>query len=79
MMSTPIRENAKVTFKTLFEPNFRCGGYVYLDSRTTQTGIGGLLKVVGFKHQGTISPVVSETLTTDFTCFMGIEDLKGTF
>ena len=80
LLSTPIRENAKVTFKTLFEPSFRCGGYVYLDSRTTQTGIGGLLKVVGFKHQGTISPVVSETLTTDFTCFMGIEDgLKGTF
>jgi len=79
LLSTPIRENAKVTFKTLFEPSFRCGGYVYLDSRTTQTGIGGILKVVGFKHQGTISPVVSDRLTTDFTCFMGIDQLKGTF
>ena len=77
LLSTPIREGAKVTFKTLFEPAFRAGGYVDLNSRTTQTGISGILKVVGFKHQGTISPVVSETLTTDFTCFLGIDKLKA--
>lgn len=75
LLSTPIREGAKITFRTLFEPSFRAGGYVYLDSRTTQTGINGKLKVVGFKHKGTISPTVSESLTTDFTCFLGIENL----
>lgn len=75
LLSTPIREGAKITFKTLFEPMFRCGGYINLNSRTTQTGINGILKVVGYKHQGTISPVVSETLTTDFTCFLGIDQL----
>ena len=77
LLSTPIREFAKITFKTLFEPAFRAGGYVKLNSRTTQTGINGILKVVGFKHQGTISPVVSETLTTDFTCFLGIDKLRA--
>lgn len=77
LLSTPIREGAKVTFKTLFEPTFRAGGYINLNSRTTQTGINGVLKVIGFKHQGTISPVVSETLTTDFTCFLGIDKLKA--
>ena len=76
LLSTPIREGAKITFKTLFEPMFRCGGYVKLNSRTTQSGINGILKVIGYKHQGTISPVVSETLTTDFTCFLGIEKLQ---
>lgn len=76
LLSTPIREGAKVTFKTLFEPMFRCGGYVNLNSRTTQSGINGILKVIGYKHQGTISPVVSETLTTDFTCFLGIDKLQ---
>lgn len=77
LLSTPIREGAKITFKTLFEPTFRCGGFVKLDSRTTQTGISGVLQVIGFKHQGTISPVVSEKLTTDFTCFLGIDKLKA--
>lgn len=77
LLSTPIREGAKITFKTLFEPTFRCGGYVDLKSRTTQSGISGILKVVGYKHQGTISPVVSETLTTDFTCFLGIDKLEA--
>lgn len=77
LLSTPIREGAKVTFKTLFEPMFRCGGYVNLYSRTTQSGINGILKVIGYKHQGTISPVVSETLTTDFTCFLGIDQLQA--
>ena len=77
LLSTPIREGAKITFKTLFEPAFRAGGYVKLNSRTTQTGISGILKVIGFKHQGTISPVVSETLTTDFTCFLGIDQLQA--
>lgn len=76
LLSTPIREGAKITFKTLFEPMFRCGGYVNLNSRTTQSGINGILKVIGYKHQGTISPVVSETLTTDFTCFLGIDKLQ---
>ena len=76
LLSTPIREGAKITFKTLFEPSFRAGGYIDLNSRTTQTGINGILKVVGFKHQGTISPVVSEKLTTDFTCFLGIDKLS---
>lgn len=76
LLSTPIREYSKITFKTLFEPSFRAGGYVKLNSRTTQTGLNGILKVVGFKHQGTISPVVSETLTTDFTCFLGIDKLS---
>lgn len=76
LLSTPIREGAKITFKTLFEPMFRCGGYVNLNSRTTQSGINGILKVIGYKHQGTISPVVSETLTTDFTCFLGIDKLS---
>lgn len=76
LLSTPIREGAKITFKTLFEPMFRCGGYVNLNSRTTQSGINGILKVIGYKHQGTISPVVSDTLTTDFTCFLGIDKLK---
>lgn len=77
LLSTPIREGSKVTFRTLFEPTFRAGGYINLNSRTTQTGISGVLKVVGFKHQGTISPVVSETLTTDFTCFLGIDKLQA--
>lgn len=77
LLSTPIREGAKITFKTLFEPSFRCGGYIKLNSRTTQSGINGILKVVGFKHQGTISPVVNEKLTTDFTCFLGIDKLKA--
>lgn len=77
LLSTPIREGAKITFKTLFEPMFRCGGYVNLNSRTTQSGISGILKVIGYKHQGTISPVVSETLTTDFTCFLGIDQLQA--
>ena len=77
LLSTPIREGAKITFKTLFEPTFRAGGYVNLNSRTTQTGISGILKVIGFKHQGTISPVVSGTLTTDFTCFLGIDKLRA--
>lgn len=77
LLSTPIREYAKITFKTLFEPMFRCGGYVNLNSRTTQSGINGILKVIGYKHQGTISPVVSETLTTEFTCFLGIDKLKA--
>lgn len=76
LLSTPIREGAKITFKTLFEPMFRCGGYVNLNSRTTQSGISGILKVIGYKHQGTISPVVSETLTTEFTCFLGIDKLS---
>lgn len=76
LLSTPIREGAKITFKTLFEPMFRCGGYVNLNSTTTQKGINGILKVIGYKHQGTISPVVSETLTTDFTCFLGIDKLE---
>lgn len=76
LLSTPIREGAKITFRTLFEPTFRCGGYVNLQSRTTQSGINGVLKVIGYKHQGTISPVVSETLTTDFTCFLGIDKLE---
>ena len=76
LLSTPIREGAKITFKTLFEPMFRCGGYVNLNSRTTQSGINGILKVIGYKHQGTISPVVSGTLTTDFTCFLGIDKLQ---
>lgn len=75
LLSTPIREGAKITFRTLFEPMFRCGGYINLNSRTTQSGINGILKVIGYKHQGTISPVVSETLTTDFTCFLGIDKL----
>lgn len=77
LLSTPIREGAKITFKTLFEPTFRAGGYINLNSRTTQTGINGILKVIGFKHQGTISPVVSEKLTTDFTCFLGIDKLSS--
>ena len=77
LLSTPIREGAKVTFRTLFEPSFRCGGYVDLNSRTTQSGINGILKVIGYKHQGTNSPVVSESLTTDFTCFLGIDKLKA--
>lgn len=76
LLSTPIRESSKITFKTLFEPSFRCGGYVKLDSRTTQSGINGILQVVGFKHSGTISPVTSEKLTTDFTCFLGIDKLE---
>ena len=77
LLSTPIREWSKITFKTLFEPSFRAGGYIKLNSRTTQTGINGILKVIGFKHQGTISPVASETLTTEFTCFLGIDKLKA--
>lgn len=77
LLSTPIREGAKITFRTLFEPSFRAGGYVDLNSRTTQSGINGILKVVGFKHQGTISPVVSEKLTTEFTCFLGIDKLEA--
>lgn len=77
LLSTPIREGAKITFRTLFEPMFRCGGYVDLSSRTTQSGISGILKVIGYKHQGTISPIVSESLTTDFTCFLGIDKLKA--
>lgn len=77
LLSTPIREGAKITFRTLFEPRFRSGGYVNLQSRTTQSGINGDLKVVGYKHQGTISPVVNETLTTDFTCFLGIDKLEA--
>lgn len=76
LLSTPIRESAKITFKTLFEPTFRAGGYVKLNSRTTQSGINGILKIVGFKHSGTISPVVSGKLTTDFTCFLGIDKLS---
>ena len=76
LLSTPIRESSKITFKTLFEPTFRAGGYVKLNSRTTQTGINGILKIVGFKHTGVISPVVSGTLTTDFTCFLGIDKLS---
>lgn len=75
LLSTPIREGAKVSFTCLFEPSFRCGGSIYLDSRTTQTGIGGRLKIVGFKHTGTISPAVCDTLKTEFTCFMGIDKL----
>lgn len=75
LLSTPIREGATVKFTSLFEPAFRCGGSIYLDSRTTQTGIGGRLKVVGFKHTGTISPAVCDSLKTEFTCFMGIDKL----
>lgn len=75
LLSTPIREGAQVKFTSLFEPAFRCGGTIYLDSTTTETGIGGRLKVVGFKHSGTISPKVCDTLKTEFTCFMGIDKL----
>ncbi len=75
LLSTPIREGATVKFTSLFEPAFRCGGSIYLDSRTTETGIGGRLKVVGFKHSGTISPAVCDSLKTEFTCFMGIDKL----
>ena len=75
LLSTPIREGATVKFTCLFEPAFRCGGSIFLDSRTTQTGIGGRLKVVGFKHTGTISPTVCDSLKTEFTCFMGIDKL----
>lgn len=75
LLSTPIRQWATVKFVSLFEPSFRCGGSIYLDSRTTEYGIGGRLKVVGFKHSGTISPAVCDTLRTEFTCFMGIDKL----
>lgn len=78
LLSTPIRENAKITFKSLFEPSFRCGGYVNLISRTTQTGISGKLKVIGFKHTGTISQTVCESMETEFTCFLGINALRNT-
>ena len=75
LLNTPIREGAKVKFTSLFEPAFRCGGSIVLNSRTTQTGINGRLKVVGFKHSGTISPSICDTLKTEFTCFMGIDKL----
>lgn len=84
LLSTPIREQSVVRFTSLFEPNFRCGGYVYLQSRTTDMrnsnnsdNFQGRLKVVGFKHSGTISPTVSDKLITEFTCFAGLHTLVG--
>ena len=76
LLETPIRENSVVRFKMLFEPMFRCGGCVNLYSRTTQTGISGKMQVVGFVHKGTVSPVYCGELTTELTCFLGLEPLK---
>lgn len=77
LLNTPIREGAKITFKSLFEPSFRCGGFIRLISRTAQTGISGVLKVVGFKHIGTISQTICESMETEFTCFLGTNALRN--
>lgn len=79
LLDTPIREYYKCTFTSLFEPQFRCGGWINLQSRTAdpnRTGIQGLLKVVGFTHSGTVSPVVCGSLTTKFTCYLGLAQLE---
>lgn len=77
LLETPRRENAFLTVTTLFEPKILMAQILELQSSIVPI-YNGQYKVVGIKHQGTISDAVGGDLTTEINLLLG-EQYFGRF
>lgn len=63
LLGTPRREQTFLMLDLLFEPRFKIGQSIILDS-VTEKIFNGAYKIVSLKHSGTISEAVSGSATT---------------
>lgn len=75
LLGTPLREQfLKIKINMLFDPRFKLGSRVRLESSTDKT-FKGIYKVTAIKHSGIISEATSGTATTALELFGGNEAL----
>ena len=73
LLGTPRRSNVFVELDTIFEPQLRTGQAISLISRTMPR-FNQSYKIINVKHQGIISPVISDKLITTVTLAMMLQE-----
>lgn len=76
LLGTPFREETKVIVRMLFEPRMILGQAVEIKSTITPE-YNGIYKLVGMKHEGTISPSQMGDCVTTLELFIGTQALGG--
>lgn len=72
LLGSPIRSERTIELDMIFEPGLKIGQAVKLLSDSVEN-INGTYKVIAMSHQGVISPVVSDKLTTHLSLLTEIE------
>jgi hypothetical protein len=71
LLGTPILQDTFLTFDMIFEPRLLIGQLISLDS-ITAANFNGNYKVIGIKHQGTISAAICGDAKTSVSLAYGI-------
>lgn len=75
LLGTPIRQDALIDFKMIFEPRLLIGQAINLES-ISDKAFNGTYKLISIKHRGTISPVTCGELVTSCRVFKGTGKLE---
>ncbi|MDR3244665.1 MAG: hypothetical protein LBT79_07955 [Elusimicrobiota bacterium] len=70
LLEAPIREEQNITCKIIFEPRLLVGQIIELKS-SINPRFNGQYKVIGFNHNGTISPAVNGQCMTKVNLYYG--------
>jgi hypothetical protein len=74
LLGSPARSNAVLEFEMLFTPQLQIGQIVKLESVVNRL-FNGFYKVVGFRHEGMISPSVAGAAKTTVQLWLGTQAL----
>lgn len=72
LLGSPIRSERTIELDMIFEPGLKIGQAVKLLSDSVEN-INGTYKVIAMSHQGVISPVISDKLTTHLSLLAEVE------
>lgn len=74
LLGSPARSNAMIEYETIFTPQIKIGQIIKLNS-TINKLLNGFYKVVGFRHDGTISDSVCGEARTTVQLWLGTQAL----
>lgn len=74
LLESPKRSDTQVVFKMLFEPRFKVGQIIELDS-VINSIYNGQYKIIGFTHSGIISDAVGGACETTVNLWLGTSPL----
>jgi len=75
LIGTPRRLQNKLFCETIFEPRLQLNQLLTIKSKV-QTAYNGEFKVIGLKHSGSISPVISGECKTQIELLIGQSEFK---
>jgi hypothetical protein len=75
LIGTPIKEQSFVRVEMIMEPRIKTGQAIQLISKS-QPYLNGVYKVLGFTHQGSVSPVKCGEAKTKLTLSYGTKPLR---